>query len=235
LDSITEIAEARDEASGLSGFGPAVEVIGAEIVVDGAVREHVCSGQDRGGYGADGFLASTAGAQPVELCLKIAALFAGAGPGTLDQGRLEPRRPLAHPSGAPLSGACVVFWTEMPLDREAARVVANLGHDDPGAEVAAPRIVVRMVIAVRKGSTLVSTSRIDLGNRRVDGVDLLEVQLQQEAVVVGHPAAHGLAKCLRRRLDPAMRQPGQCVEIAFTGNQGFDNRTPAQTHDIGEG
>ena len=39
MDGITEIVEARDEASGLSGFGPAVEVIGAEIVVEGAVRE----------------------------------------------------------------------------------------------------------------------------------------------------------------------------------------------------
>jgi hypothetical protein len=63
LDGITEIVESRDEASGLSGFGSAVEVIGAEILVEGAVREHVVRrGQDRGGYGADGFLDATAGA-----------------------------------------------------------------------------------------------------------------------------------------------------------------------------
>ena len=41
MDGITEIVESRDEASGLSGFGSAVEVIGAEILVEGAVREHV--------------------------------------------------------------------------------------------------------------------------------------------------------------------------------------------------
>jgi hypothetical protein len=76
LDGITEIVESRDKASGLRGFGPAVEVIGAEIVVEGAVREHVVgSGQDRGGYGADRFLDASAGAQAVELCLEIAALF----------------------------------------------------------------------------------------------------------------------------------------------------------------
>ena len=52
--------------------------------------------------------------------------------------------------------------------------------------------------------------------------------------MLGHPAAQRLAKLLRRRLDPAMRQPGQCVGIAFTGNQGFDHRPPAQIQDIGE-
>ena len=35
-------------------------------------------------------------------------------------------------------------------------------------------------------------------------------------MVLGHPAAQRLAKLLPRRLDPAMRQPGQCVGIAFT-------------------
>ena len=61
MDGITEIVEPCDKASGLSGFGSAVEVIGAEILVEGAVREHVvCRGQDRGGYGADGFLDATA-------------------------------------------------------------------------------------------------------------------------------------------------------------------------------
>jgi hypothetical protein len=39
---------------------------------------------------------------------------------------------------------------------------------------------------------------IDLSNGRVDGIDLLEVQLQ-EAVVLGRPAAQRLAKLLRRR------------------------------------
>ena len=63
MDGITEIVESCDEASGLCGFGSAVEVIGAEIVVEDAVREHVVgSGQDRGGYGANGFLDAAAGA-----------------------------------------------------------------------------------------------------------------------------------------------------------------------------
>jgi len=63
LDGITEIVKSGDEASGLCGFGSAVEVIGAEIVVEGTVREHVVgSGQDRGGYRADGFLGTAAGA-----------------------------------------------------------------------------------------------------------------------------------------------------------------------------
>ena len=54
LDGLTELLEASDEASGLNGFGSAVEVVGTEIVVEGAVLEHmVGGGQDRGGEGAD--------------------------------------------------------------------------------------------------------------------------------------------------------------------------------------
>jgi hypothetical protein len=115
----------------------------------------------------------------------------------------------------------------MPLGREAAHVVADLGDDDPGAEVTDPRDRGQDGDRRAKGLDIGVDLPIDLGNRRVDGIDLLQVQLQQKAVVLGHPAAQRLAQLLRRRLDPAMRQPGQCVGIAFTGNQGFDHRTPA--------
>jgi len=46
---------------------------------------------------------------------------------------------------------------------------------------------------------------IDLGNRCVDGIDLLEVQPQHEAVMFTHPAAQRLAKLLRRRPRPSPR------------------------------
>ena len=102
----------------------------------------------------------------------------------------------------------------MPLGREAAHIVADLGDDERGAEVTDARDRGQEGDRRAKGLDIGVDLPIDLRNRRVDGVDLLEVQSPQEAVVLGHPAAPRLAKFLRRRLDPAMRQPSQCVGIA---------------------
>src|SRR6266704_2373300 len=100
----------------------------------------------------------------MELGLKVAGLLTGGGPGALDEAGLEPGCALAHAIGSPLAGALVVPGTqtgpgdEMAIGGEAAHIRADLGHDGAGAEVADPGIVVKMVIAARKGSTLASTS-----------------------------------------------------------------------------
>ena len=58
MDSIAEFLQTRDESPGLYDFGSAVEVVGAKIVVEGAVLEHVIGGgEDRGGEGANRLLA----------------------------------------------------------------------------------------------------------------------------------------------------------------------------------
>ena len=72
-------------------FGTAVEVVGTEIVIEGAILEHmVGGGEDRGGDGTDRLFGAASGAQARKLCLQIAAVFAGGRPGALDQGGLEP-------------------------------------------------------------------------------------------------------------------------------------------------
>ena len=87
MDGIAEFLETREEAPGLHGFGPAVEVVGTEIVIEGAVLEHmVGGGEDRGGEGADRLFAAAPRAQAMELRLEIAAVFAGGRPSALDQG-----------------------------------------------------------------------------------------------------------------------------------------------------
>jgi hypothetical protein len=64
LDGIIKVLEAGHKALGLLGFGPAVEVIGAEVLVEGAVGEHVVgAGEDGCGDGADGFFGAAPGAQ----------------------------------------------------------------------------------------------------------------------------------------------------------------------------
>ncbi len=73
---------------------------------------------------------------------------------------------------------------------------------------------------------------IDVADRRVDGIDLLQMQAQQEAVVAGDAAAQRFAKGLGWRLDPAVGQPGQGVGIAFSSNQRLDHRPTAEAHDV---
>jgi hypothetical protein len=52
---------------------------------------------------------------------------------------------------------------------------------------------------------------IDRTNGVVESIDLAEVQLQQKAVVMGHPAAQRFAQRGRRGLDPAMGESGQGI------------------------
>src|SRR5215472_10345903 len=86
-----------------------------------------------------------------------------------------------------------------------------------------PGMVVRRRTVVRKGSTRASTSRSMSLITSSMAFDLLQMQAQQEAVMPGDAAAQRFAKRLGRRLDAAMRQPGQPLGIALAGNQGFDH------------
>jgi hypothetical protein len=64
----------------------AVEVVGAEVFVDGAVTQHVVDcGQDRRGYGADGLLGASLVPQPLELRLIVGTLLSHRRPRALDQ------------------------------------------------------------------------------------------------------------------------------------------------------
>jgi hypothetical protein len=54
LGGVAEILPTRDEAAGLRGFGPAVELVEAEVAIELAANKHmVDDGQDRGGNRAD--------------------------------------------------------------------------------------------------------------------------------------------------------------------------------------
>src|SRR3954462_5909952 len=208
-----ELGDLECEAAGL-GFGRgASKVVWAEILIEGAVAKHVIGGgQDGSCYGADGLLGSAAVAQALELSLKVAALFACAGPGALHQRGLEPRRALAQPGGAALAGALVVAGTEPgPGDqvaggREAAHVDADLGDDDLRGQVTdagdgaqqPDRLTERVEIAVHL--------LVDLGDGGLQGIDLTQVQAQQEAVALGDAAGQGGPQLLGRGLDAALHE-----------------------------
>jgi len=69
----------------------AVEVIGAEILVQRPVLEHVVDGaQEGGGDRADGFFGASAGLDSVELGLEVAALGSGGRPGAREERCFQP-------------------------------------------------------------------------------------------------------------------------------------------------
>src|SRR5689334_20084531 len=72
LDGKAEVLETPDEAPGLSVLAPAVEVLGAEVLIEHPVLQHVVGrGQDRGRHRSNRRLRSALGAQAMELRLKI--------------------------------------------------------------------------------------------------------------------------------------------------------------------
>src|SRR5262245_49042545 len=86
LDGATEVFQPGDETADLAALGAAVEVVGAEVVIERSMFEHVVDGRENGGGDrANRFLRSTAGFEAQELRLQVAALFANRGPGALNQ------------------------------------------------------------------------------------------------------------------------------------------------------
>ena len=74
---------------------------------------------------------------------------------------------------------------------------------------------------------------IDLSNGRIEGIDLLQMQAQQEAVMLLHPAVECSAKILLRALDPRI---GECGELGWIGLAGDDRRNDRSTsfaHHVG--
>ena len=105
-------------------------MIGTEIVIEGAVLEHVVGGgEDRGGEGA------APGAQAMELRLEVAAVFAGGRPGALDQGGLEPGGAPRFREGRRL---------RMRLDRRLPALSSFLGQR-PAQETRCPTVGKRLM------------------------------------------------------------------------------------------
>src|SRR6202030_3959881 len=177
LNGVAEVLQTHDEASGVDGFGPLVEVVRAEIAIELTADQHVVdAGQDRGGERAERLFGAAAGAQAVELGLEIAGLLAGGGRGALHEGGLEPRGPLAHPSRSALAGALVVFRAQAgPRDqvaggRQAADVAADFGQDDASAQFVDAGNGGQETDGGAKGLDIGVDLLIDLIDRRVDGV-----------------------------------------------------------------
>jgi hypothetical protein len=61
----------------------------------------------------------------------------------------------------------------------------------------------------------------------LEGIDLLEVKLEQEAMVVGDPTSERFDQLLGLRLQAGMGQLGELPRVGFTRDQRRQERTPA--------
>ena len=179
----------------------AVEVVGAEVVVLGAVAQHVVrGGEHRGGHGEDGLLGAAASLDAQELRSQVAGLDAYRGPGGGHQGGLDPGAALAHAGGATLAGALVAARAQPgPGDQmagtgEARHVHADLRHHDAGRQVSDPGHRRQQAGALPDRRQRFSHGRIQFGQRALQGIDHLQVQPQHRAVVLGDAPAQRLAQ-----------------------------------------
>jgi len=111
-------------------------------------------------------------------------------------------------------GALIVFRAqagpgdEVAGGREAAHVAADLGKDDARAQFVDAGNGGQELNGGAKGLDLSVDLLIDGADRRVDGVDLLQMQAQQEAVMPRDAAAQRFAELLGYRPRPT---PGQAL------------------------
>src|SRR5216683_368485 len=237
LHSIAKFSQAFDQAIFLLVGGTTIEVIAAEILICRPVLEHVVDrGKDGGGDGHDRLLGAAPGFDAVELGLQVAVFLFYRRPGALHQRGLEPGSSLAQAIGSTLAGTLVVARTyagprdEMCVRRESAHVDPDLGDDDVGAEVLDSWNRYYEVDCGAKGPKVRLHLRVHRHGGGIESVDLIEMKAQQEAMVLRHPAAKGLAELLRRRLHPPIRKAGQLGGIGFAGNQGLDHGAAALAH-----
>src|SRR6185312_8308121 len=231
---ISEVLKAPDEALCVSDFGAALEVVGAEVLVGGAVLEDVVDGgEDRGGDGADRLLFPAAAAQAEELSLQVASVLALGRPGALDERGLEPVPAFAHAGGAALASALVVARThvgprqQVPGGSEAAHIDAGLGGDCLGTERTYSRDGADEVDGDAKGGEVGLDLLVDGGEGAIEAVDLPEMELQQKAMMVRHPSTQCFLQTGARALHVRMRQRGEPNRIALAGDHRVEDRAAA--------
>ena len=116
---------------------------------------------------------------------------------------------------------------------EAAHVDADFRDDDAGAEIADPRHGTQQSDGIAKRRDTSIHLLIDLVDGDIDGVNLLQMQGEQEAMMLGHSPAQGVAELLGRRLDPPMGEVGQPERVGLAGNHRFDHPPAAEADNVG--
>lgn len=242
LNAKTEILEALDEAIGELGAVSGVEVVDSEILPwFTPFEDEVGRGQHGSGDRYDGFLRSTTSLEAKEEASEVGVLLLGSSPRGLDESGLEPRVALSELRGSALAGALVVPGAEAgPGDEmtgggKARHIETDLGDDSPGHGIADAGNRGQERDLDSKGLEKFSDSLLDEAHGCFDGVDLGEVELEQEAVVVTDLAGQGLDELLLGRLEAARAtQGGQGWRIRRPGHDAAQDGPAAHAQDVRE-
>ena len=117
---------------------------------------------------------------------------------------------------------------------EAAHVGADLGDDHLRGQVTdardAPQQPDRLAEKVENAAHL----RVGLGNGGIQGLNLAQVQAQQEAMPFGDAPLQGSTQPLGWRLDAALHQGEQPIGIALALDQRRQNGAAGHAHDLGQ-
>jgi hypothetical protein len=116
--------------------------------------------------------------------------------------------------------------------REARHIDADLGDDDSGRDVADAGDRGQWETGLAKGLEPIADLRLNLGNRRVDGIGLGEVDAQQQALVIGHAVAQGFDKLRAGGPDPSMDLVGEAFGIGLALRQHIEDRPSTCAHDV---
>src|SRR4029077_17849222 len=81
---------------------------------------------------------------------------------------------------------------------------------------------------------LFAHARLQFADGFLQRVDLLQVKLDEKAVIVAHVAAQGLDQLLARRFEAALRQLRELVRVSLTSHQRVKYCASALAQDVGD-
>src|SRR5262249_6895033 len=97
-----------------------------------------------------------------------------------------------------------------------------------------PGIVVNRWAASRKGASVSPTSASIRANGRLERRHLIQVELEQEAVMPGHAAPQGLDDFTAVGLPPAAHERDELLRIGLARGEGRQDGPAALAHDVRE-
>src|ERR1700716_665848 len=110
---------------------------------------------------------------------------------------------------------------------------ADSGHCAQKLDQGAKRDLAAATFRMRVGDPLIDFA-VDLADGLIQTVPLLQVQIEQKAVVLRQPLMQRVVEFLRRRLDPFAGKLGQLTRLANTLDHRLDHSSPAGAHDIAD-